>query len=378
MNEDRAMDTNEDRIEDTDKDQIEDANEDRIEDADNDRIEDADVNVDRIKDADANEDGFKDNIGDGNGNGSGRGLDHGNDHGNISGRGEGAEGGLDHKMIIDHNVWDLEGYGMDATTLRWDQDLEGCMGAQGPPTIHSVRQGWDLKGHKCAGSRTDATMHKGQPHRLGPARSPSVNPFLVPDMNLQPWDLEGHKHAGSQPCRLGLACSPSVNPFLVPDDMNLHRQDIEGHKHAGSQPRRLGPAPSPSVNSFLVPDNMDLHQMTITPSLSPTHLAATPVANLDELMHGTSRTTGATIHGNAVGRNFNWADSDMDGEPDHRVPVPKHGNVLIYETRDVCAEPLMSVSCTAGEQLPGVLCKVAKGYSPIQSKCFSSSFAYVY
>jgi len=85
-----------------------------------------------------------------------------------------------------------------------------------------------------------------------------------------------------------------------------------------------------------------------------------------DYLQGSSRTTGGIFRGRALGSAFNFADADrMDLDP---VNYTKTGKVLLYTSRDHGARPAMTISHDTVGDLPPVLEKLARKFSPIRSK----------
>jgi hypothetical protein len=98
------------------------------------------------------------------------------------------------------------------------------------------------------------------------------------------------------------------------------------------------------------------------------------VASSDEHnLYGASRTTGGLFRGRALGNTFNMADAyDMD--VDTGAPLKAMGKVLLYTSRDQDAEPAMTIKHETGYQLPPVLIKLARKFSPIRSESVYNTF----
>jgi hypothetical protein len=95
---------------------------------------------------------------------------------------------------------------------------------------------------------------------------------------------------------------------------------------------------------------------------SPSH-SVSPVG-LD--FQGASRSTGGVFRGRALGNNPNWADS-MDRNANSVLSKPT-GKVLLYTSRDQEAHPAMMITHEIVAQLPPILEKLSRKFSPIRSK----------
>jgi len=81
---------------------------------------------------------------------------------------------------------------------------------------------------------------------------------------------------------------------------------------------------------------------------------------------GASRSTGGVFRGRALGNNPNWADS-MDRNASSVLSKPT-GKVLLYTSRDEEAHPAMMITHETVAQLPPILEKLSRKFSPIRSK----------
>jgi hypothetical protein len=95
---------------------------------------------------------------------------------------------------------------------------------------------------------------------------------------------------------------------------------------------------------------------------SPSH----SVSPVGEDFHGASRAMGAVFRGRAFGNNPNWAD--VKNQNAHDAPSKPNGKVLLYTSRDKEAHPAMMMMHETVAQLPPILHKLSRKFSPIRSK----------
>ena len=95
---------------------------------------------------------------------------------------------------------------------------------------------------------------------------------------------------------------------------------------------------------------------------SPSH-SASPVGHDPQ---GASRATGGVIRGRALGNAPNWADTKAMNP--HGASSRPNGKVLLYTSRDQDAHPAMMIMHETVAQLPPILRKLSRKFSPIRSK----------
>jgi hypothetical protein len=95
---------------------------------------------------------------------------------------------------------------------------------------------------------------------------------------------------------------------------------------------------------------------------SPSHCAS-PVG---QDLQGASRATGGVFRGRALGNAPNWADSKDSNA--YTASSKPNGKVLLYTSQDRKAHPTMMIMHETVAQLPPILEKLSRKFSPIQSK----------
>ena len=95
---------------------------------------------------------------------------------------------------------------------------------------------------------------------------------------------------------------------------------------------------------------------------SPSH-SASPVGHD---FQGASRATGGVFRGRALGNAPNWADTTA--MIPHDASSKPNGKVLLYTSRDQDAHPAMMIMHETVAQLPPILHKLSRKFSPIRSK----------
>jgi hypothetical protein len=82
--------------------------------------------------------------------------------------------------------------------------------------------------------------------------------------------------------------------------------------------------------------------------------------------YGASRATGGMFRGRALGNTPNWADSKKSNA--HNASSKPNGKVLLYTNHDQDAPPAMMIMHETVAQLPPILEKLSRKFSPIRSK----------
>jgi hypothetical protein len=95
---------------------------------------------------------------------------------------------------------------------------------------------------------------------------------------------------------------------------------------------------------------------------SPSH-SASPVGHD---FQGASRATEGVFRGRALGNALNWADTKAMNS--HDASSKPNGKVLLYTSRDQDAPPAMMIMHETVAQLPPILEKLSRKFSPIRSK----------
>jgi len=95
---------------------------------------------------------------------------------------------------------------------------------------------------------------------------------------------------------------------------------------------------------------------------SPSH-SASPIGHD---FQGASRATGGIFRGRALGNAPNWADTTA--MIPHDASSKPNGKVLLYTSRDQDAHPAMMIMHETVAQLPPILHKLSRKFSPIRSK----------
>jgi hypothetical protein len=149
-----------------------------------------------------------------------------------------------------------------------------------------------------------------------------------------------------------------VNATPRKPKQNRGWQDSVESRHGKIHRRSTSHSTAPTIPSTKV----------LTPAYnhSPSRDLSVTSSNEDNLF-GASRTSGGIFRGKALGNVFNMADAHNMDVDDHALPMAM-GKVLLYTSRDQDAEPAMTMSHETGYQLPPVLDKLARKYSPIRSE----------
>ena len=117
-----------------------------------------------------------------------------------------------------------------------------------------------------------------------------------------------------------------------------------------------------SPSSAIPSTKVSTRPQSPSPSVSP--------VGLD--FQGASRSTGGVFRGRALGNNPNWADSqskNLSVFSEHfRASAKPTGKVLLYTSRDKEAHPAMMITHETVSQLPPILEKLSRRFSPIRSK----------